>query len=119
SVEVGGAWRPARHAAVLRTCRVVTHAQVGGPQCRVTSVGAAVAVFDGPHGAELLDEHGRAGVACSSPEVTDPAELHWSRVRAGFAADDQPVDAVEVERGEWPEERLRGDEPQCGWGGPQ
>ena len=66
------------------------------------------------HTAPLLEEKGDTVLSAQVPNVEDPPFLHGARLRPAFAADDHPVDAVEIEVSHRPQERLDGEEPHRG-----
>jgi len=46
--------------------------------------------------APLFEKEGHAGGEALVADIGDPFGVHWSCAGAGFAADDDPVDSIEV-----------------------
>ena len=71
------------------------------------------------YAAPLFEEEGDVGRETLIADVGRPFGFHRSCFRAGFAADDDPVDTIEVNVGDRAEERLEGDEFNGGISFPQ
>lgn len=61
-----------------------------------------------PESAPLLEEEGHFGSDAQIAYRARPFELHGSRARAAFAADDDPVNAGEIEGFDRPDEGFDG-----------
>jgi len=66
--------------------------------------------------APLFEEEGDFGGEGLVAYVDYPVGLDWSCVWAGFAADDDPVNALEVDIRDWAEEGFERDEFERGGG---
>ena len=75
---------------------------------------AAIAFFE--YAAPLLEVEGDAGGEALVADVGGPFPVHRAGAGAGFAADDNPVDAVQVEAGQGAEEGFQGQELDGGVG---
>jgi len=81
-------------------------------------VGAAVESASGlvlACAAPLLEEEGYPLRAALTTDVDDPISKHGPRVRAALAADDHPVDAMQVEWAKIGQQRFHGEEPNACW----
>ena len=69
-----------------------------------------------PESAPLLEEEGHFGSDAQIAYRAGPFELHGSRARSAFAADDDPVDAGEIEGLDRSDEGFDGKEANFGRG---
>ena len=83
---------------------------VGRPFVPFTSVQSSTAGLR-PISAPLFEEKGDTGIEAPISNIAHPIGIDRPRARAAFAADDDPVDAVEVEVLDWADQRFEREEP--------
>src|SRR6267154_1379754 len=63
--------------------------------------------------APLFEKERHVLVLADSPDVLGPLPCHRARSWTAFAADDSPMDARQVNGGDWPKKRLKRDKPHA------
>src|SRR5581483_2717525 len=93
----------------------LTHPPLGGLGKVVPgpSVQGASAGFGGAT-SPLLVKEGHACCTAPAPQIAHPLRMAGPRTRAAFATGDEPINAIKLERGQRPQQRLTGEKADCG-----
>src|SRR5438132_8869553 len=85
-------------------------------RCRIFVPGPAIkraAISTLARAAPLFEKERHVLVLADSPDILDPLPCHRARSWTTFAADDSPMDARQINGGDWPKKRLKRDKPHA------